>query len=189
MQCRRPPHHNQGSACGWRHVQRRGADGIPCQQHRCVCGVRGSWGAWVSWLSFKQHERNVCAYSLLLARCREKCRRVSTRVPALIVTADTAALAAAACWLAAAPPALVTKRFTTQYTGNVIAGSVPADSTNSTAYRPPDGFTPPPGVVVFDGSQLLPDTSATLNIASTKYNCSGWLEPRMYLEGGAWFTQ
>jgi hypothetical protein len=44
-------------------------------------------------------------------------------------------------------------------------------------------------VTVFDGSQPLPDTSATLNVAANSFNCSGWLEPRAYLEGAALFTQ
>jgi hypothetical protein len=57
--------------------------------------------------------------------------------------------------------------------GNAPADPVPVTPGGTSGQRPPPGFNPPPNVVVYDGSQSLPDTSATLNIAAYSYSCTG----------------
>jgi hypothetical protein len=40
--------------------------------------------------------------------------------------------------------------------------------------------------VAFDGTQSLPPPQQTLDSPT---NCSGWLEPRTYMEAQSWFTR
>jgi hypothetical protein len=44
----------------------------------------------------------------------------------------------------------------------------------------PPPISPPAGVVFFDGTQPLPPPTQVL---LTPTNCSGWPEPRVYIEG------
>lgn len=51
---------------------------------------------------------------------------------------------------------------------------------------PPALPKPPGGVVFYNGSQPIP---LPAQVAETPYDCSGWLEPRVYLEAQTWYTR